>query len=267
LYGGNDGIVYAIHGEQKPETVTSLASVVMMGGNADFDIVWENGTESLRIPESIIHSVQWKILPGVANVEEIKAMREHAASEQERREREAQESHARFCAEVDSLKAQPEVAHLEQGDDRHSGKLAAKNIRNELKRAFPAIKFSVRKEHYGNVNVDWWDGPTTKEVNALTSKYKAGSFNGMEDIYESAISPWNTVFGGSEYIFCHRCYSFDVLQEAVRKVSAQHSIPLLAVKTYDSGEAYISRSNEDDVRLVYDYLENRGFYAERGSSG
>src|SRR5882724_732996 len=88
LYGGKDGVVYAIHGEQKPETVTSFSAVVMMGGNATFDIVWENGTESPGLPEAIIHSVQWRILPGVANLEEIKAMREQAASEQLRRETE-----------------------------------------------------------------------------------------------------------------------------------------------------------------------------------
>ena len=162
LYGGKDGVVYAIHGEQKPETVTSLASVVMMGGNAHFDIVWENGTESFGIPEPIIHSVQWRILPGVANPEEIKAMRDQAVLEQQRRETEAQEHRGRFCAEVDALKTEPRYAHLEQGEDQSSGKLAAKNIRKDLKRTFPDIKFSVRKEHHGSVNVAWWDGPTTK---------------------------------------------------------------------------------------------------------
>ena len=112
------------------------------------------------------------------------------------------------------------------------------------------------------MNVAWWDGPTTKEVEALTSKYEAGSFNGMEDIYESAISPWNTVFGGSQYISCDRSYTFDFLQDAVRRVSVQHGIPLLAVKTYDSGEAYITQSNETEARLVYDRLEKRGFYTD-----
>ena len=51
------------------------------------------------------------------------------------------------------LKADPAYAHLEQGSDEHSGKLAAANIRRELKKAYPGIKFSVRKEHYGSVNI------------------------------------------------------------------------------------------------------------------
>ena len=267
LYGGNDGVVYAIHGEQKPETVTSLASAVMMGGNASIDIVWENGTESPGLPESIIHSVQWRILPGVANAEEIEAMRAQAVREQQRCETDDRERRARFCAEVDALKAEPEYAHLEKGGDQCSGKLAAKNIRKELKLAFPDSKFSVRKAHHGSVNVAWWDGPTTKEVEAFTNKYKAGSFNGMEDIYETKISPWNTVFGGSEYIFCGRSYSLEFLQAAVRKVCAQHKIPLLAVKTFESGEAYTSHSDETERRLVYDFLEKKGLYANQETAG
>ena len=35
-----------------------------------------------------------------------------------------------------------------------------------------------------NVNVKWQDGPTEKQVKALTDKYEKGSFNGMDDIYE-----------------------------------------------------------------------------------
>jgi hypothetical protein len=32
-----------------------------------------------------------------------------------------------------------------------SGKLAAANMRAELRRVFPEVKFSVRKSHYGSV--------------------------------------------------------------------------------------------------------------------
>src|SRR5258708_40242685 len=95
LYGGKDGVVYAIHGEQRPETVRGIASAITTGGNAYFDIVWENGTESLQIPESIIRGVQWKILPGIADAAEIRTMRVYAAQEKERREKAAQEELAR----------------------------------------------------------------------------------------------------------------------------------------------------------------------------
>lgn len=252
------GVIYAIHGEQKPETVSCIASVVLTGGNAEFDIVWENGTESLRISEALIHSVQWRVFPGIAAAEEIASLRAHAASEQKRREKELAEQRERFSAEVTALKVGPQHAHLEQGGDECSGKLAAKNIRTELKRAFPGIKFSVRKWHHGSVSVTWRDGPTTKQVEAITNNYLAGSFNSMEDMYETAVSPWNTVFGGSKYISCNRSYSVDVLQSAVQAVSTRHGLAHLKVETHDSGDAYVAHSDIGETRLVYDYLEKKG---------
>lgn len=60
-------------------------------------------------------------------------------------------------------------------------------IRTELKSAFIGVKFSVTSDTYsgGNsVHISWTDGPTVKEVEAITSKYQYGHFNGMEDLYE-----------------------------------------------------------------------------------
>lgn len=64
---------------------------------------------------------------------------------------------------------------------------AALAIRNELKEAFPGVKFSVTSSTYagGNsVRVSWHDGPTMDQVQEHTGKYQYGHFNGMEDIYE-----------------------------------------------------------------------------------
>jgi hypothetical protein len=261
LYGGKDGVIYAIHGEQEPQTVKTVLSVIQAGGNAEFDIVWENGTESLGVSEAIIHSVQWSLLSGIATAEEIASMRAFAASECQRREKELVAERERFSAEVKDLRTDSRYAHLEQGDDQYSGKLAAKNIRTELKRAFPSAKFSVRKRHHGSVDVTWRNGPTTKEVEGITNDYLAGSFDGMEDLYKSAISPWNTVFGGSKYISCDRSYSVDVLNRAVQAVSALRGFPPMPVSSTESGDAYIPYS--DDARQVYDYLEKKGSYQEQ----
>ena len=58
----------------------------------------------------------------------------------------------------------------------------AKLIRAELKATFPTIKFSVRKEHFGVLNISF-DG--TKEikkmVDQIADKYECGSFDGMTD--------------------------------------------------------------------------------------
>jgi hypothetical protein len=60
-------------------------------------------------------------------------------------------------------------------------------IKKELKAAFPGITFSVRYSSFagGNsVDISWLFGPTTGQVEAISNKYQAGHFNGMEDIYE-----------------------------------------------------------------------------------
>jgi hypothetical protein len=264
LYGGKDGVVYAIHGEQRPDTIQSIANVIATGGNASFDIVWENGTESLLIPESILRGVQWETLPGIADAEEIKSMREYAAQEKERRERATQEELARFTEEAQSLRGNAEYAYLRQGtmDDQFSGNLAAKNIRAELKRVFPGTTFSVRKRHYGSVCISWLNGPTTKAVEAVTEKYESGSFNSSEDIYVNAICPWNAVFGGSKYISCSRSYSVDVLQAAVNAVGVRHRIGPVVVAHCGPGEGYLA-GDHSDQRIVYEYLEKTGRFREQ----
>jgi hypothetical protein len=64
---------------------------------------------------------------------------------------------------------------------------ASAAIKSELKKHYPAIKFSVTSENFagGNsVRVSYDLGPDDKEVNNIISKYQYGHFNGMEDIYE-----------------------------------------------------------------------------------
>jgi hypothetical protein len=66
----------------------------------------------------------------------------------------------------------------------------ARLIRKDLKAQYPHIKFSVRSENYSggdSVNVKYnmtIDAPSEDEVESLLSQYKAGSFNGMIDLYE-----------------------------------------------------------------------------------
>ena len=86
--------------------------------------------------------------------------------------------------------------------------LGAKNIRIELKKAFPEVKFSVRSESYSggdHININWTDGPLTDDVEKITGKYQKGDFDGMEDIYNyNHENVWPDVFGGSRYVFENR---------------------------------------------------------------
>lgn len=103
--------------------------------------------------------------------------------------------------------------HLEQvkPGSYATAKLGAANIRTELKRAFPGIKFSVRSDSFSggdSIDISWELGPTADEVQAITAKYQEGHFNGMEDIYEDdRDNIWPELFGGAKYVMTHRSES------------------------------------------------------------
>lgn len=64
---------------------------------------------------------------------------------------------------------------------------AAQAIRQDLKKAFPGVKFMVRSRSFsmGNsVDVEWTDGPTRSEVDRIIGRYQYGHFDGMQDLYE-----------------------------------------------------------------------------------
>ena len=62
--------------------------------------------------------------------------------------------------------------------------LTARKIKEELKKVFPGVKFSVKSEYFsgGNaVNISWEDGPTKRLVEFYTEKYKNSRFDSMTD--------------------------------------------------------------------------------------
>ena len=80
-----------------------------------------------------------------------------------------------------------------------STKECAKLIRQALKKTFPGCRFSVRTHTYSggsHVTVRWLDGPTTKQVEAITDLYYGVSFDGSIDMaysFESWLLPDGTV--------------------------------------------------------------------------
>lgn len=89
LYGGRDGIIFKINGEQHPETIEHFGGGCMtMGGSATIDVVFEKGTISRDIQEGIIRGVQWRIQEdNQANAEEIEHALAYAMLETRRKER------------------------------------------------------------------------------------------------------------------------------------------------------------------------------------
>lgn len=96
---------------------------------------------------------------------------------------------------------------------------AAKAIRAELKAAFPTVKFSVKSESFAGgdaVDISWIDGPTRKEVEAITGKYQYGSFDGMQDLYEYTNRRQD--IPQSKYVQVSRGYSQAAREAAVVKL-------------------------------------------------
>jgi len=124
---------------------------------------------------------------------------------------------------VDKRRAAERVKHL--ADNQHltpktakpdfsPGRLAAENIRKELKRAFPLVKFGVTSD-YNSVDIRWTNGPTSSEVKAIAGKYEAGSFDGMTDSYDyNADATFGDVFGDPKYVFCQRADTLEGVRKA-----------------------------------------------------
>lgn len=222
LYGGRHGVIFNIHGEQDPGSVKNLCGVISSDGNAYFDVVFEDGSLSNHISECIIHGAQWSILDEMVTQDRIDELLSYHESESRRKEKEAHEASVKRDERREKLRQ--EYPYLKQlGNDDRSAKVGAANIRTELKRAFPGVKFSVRMSGGSAIDVYWTDGPTKSQVETITGKYQYGNFNGMEDIYErDTNNVWPDVFGGDNYVFEHRDYSDRLIQIAIDKEFEQH---------------------------------------------
>jgi hypothetical protein len=216
LYGGKNGIVVAIHGEQAPHTIRPiLGAIGVTGGNAYFDIVWDDGTESHRVPEGLVRqSVQWRLLPGVATADEIANARAKVAIRKaETAAKQAEADKAYALARDEAIAKHPNLVRVAEGEFG-SGKHAAKNLRIELKVAFPKFKFSVTSDH-SSLRVHWTDGPTAAQVEAIADRYCSGGFDSMQDMAYDAPTPFTNLFGGARYISCSREISDELLSKAL----------------------------------------------------
>src|SRR5574343_581629 len=83
-------------------------------------------------------------------------------------------SSERLQKQIEDTKQVEDRIEQRKIDDKGNKKLsshaaAAKGIREELKKTFPGIKFSVISDSYSmgdSVHINWTDGPTTGEVDS-----------------------------------------------------------------------------------------------------
>lgn len=202
--GTRPGIVYKIEGEQSPDNIRSLCGgAVVTGGTSMLHVVFEDRL-SLMPADDVTHygydvleeiASPGEIIEALATAHETIAAAKRATDER-LRARAARRDHllGEFSGWLEPL----------AGSKKSSHALAGANIRKELARAFPGIKFSITSKTFSggdSVSIGWELGPTTKEVEALTGKYQDGHFNGMEDIYETdRENVWPDIFGGAKYV-------------------------------------------------------------------
>lgn len=182
----------------------------------------------------------WSLVNRIMTIQEVEtaikladAARENAKLKQEKAQTKKQEQQDRLPAQYPYLEVQ----------GKYSGRvLAARNIRTELKRAFPKTKFSVRSESFsmGNaIDISWTDGPTTKQVEAITNKYESGTFDGMTDCYNYEPSAWKNVFGESKYVHASRSFSEKLFNKVVLNLVDEYGIKDLPEwEEYKNGHAY-----------------------------
>lgn len=78
-------------------------------------------------------------------------------------------------------------AELKANPIKSSSANCATAIREELKKEFPTVKFSVKSSNFAggdSVDITWENGPIVQDVESITRKYQYGRFDGMTDSYE-----------------------------------------------------------------------------------
>ncbi|MEX0446595.1 LPD29 domain-containing protein [Xenorhabdus sp. SGI246] len=202
LYNWGNGVVYAIHGEQSPSSVRDLHGVVSTGGSADFDIVFYNGTTTKRLPECILWGIQWKIHDEIVSQNEIDSLLENAKCCELQKQEEKEKQKKLHQEAVEKTINNSDYAHLNRVSDKYAYKEAVKNIRLDLKKHFPKVRFSVRMSRE-SVYVTWKEESNIKKetVGNIILKFQTGYFNPYEDLKKNEYSPFNEVFGGVDYIF------------------------------------------------------------------
>lgn len=151
--------------------------------------------------------------PGIEDLtdERLAELVEIGKRNREQEKREAEEA-ARAREEL-KRKLAREYSYLP--NKRNDGYLrtaqVAQNLRVELKRKFPGVKFSVRSSTFsGGDSIDVWysDGPAAAKVEEIVDRYQDSHADFESgDYWDYDPSAFNDVFGGAKYTSCQRSMS------------------------------------------------------------
>lgn len=115
-----------------------------------------------------------------------------------------------------------DYSYLER-NEKGEHNIVGKNIRTELRRSFPGVKFSVRYESFsGNdaFSVRWEDGPTLAQVDKVVKKYADmhPDPHSMGDYWDCIPSIFNNLFGSVGYISTNR----DITEKAIETLRQKY---------------------------------------------
>jgi hypothetical protein len=235
LYRMNQAAVIARYGDRPDDDYQAIPEFRftpgLLEGNGDGWRVTDGESAAVSAVAELVYQCSegdvptWPLYQRLAEAEQ-QLREEWKAGAAERAKAKAAADNERQATERANLPAaHPHLLTRAMRPNWSAHRLAAENIRRELKRRFPGVKFSVTSESYagGNsVDVRWTDGPTAKEVEAVANRHAAGSFDGMTDLYEyDRDNVFGEVFGATKYVHCEREWTL----AAVRKANGDESIP------------------------------------------
>jgi len=160
-----------------------------------------------------------------------------------------------------------------QPPERATAPESARILKQALQRAFPATKFSVRLGRgtgYGDCDVSWTDGPTTKAVEPITLPFEGQTFDGMTDMreYTRATLPDGRQ-SGLKLILTQRHVSVTLARKAAAQVARFYGLEVPKITETPGGYWQVendSRFVRDDVReywgtLIHRAASDRTMYA------
>lgn len=228
---GRLGIISAIYGMQEP--TAARAGVQWHPNNrATFDILFEDHIVKVAEPRlrrgeefTVVSLLDIPPCPSAA----IQAKAEAIMVKQRTAKAKADaEIELKLAAQAKLAADNPHLTVLSNSISRYA--CAAKNIRVELKRAWPTVWFSVRSSSFSDgcsISIAWTDGPSVAMVQKITSKYEDGTFDCMTDMYNYARKPWGDVFGSAKYIIESRTATPDLARAVALKLGFKEPLTVM----------------------------------------
>ena len=127
----------------------------------------------------------------------------------------------------------------------------AKAIREELKKAFPNVSFSVKSFSFSmgdDVRIEWTNGPTTEQVENITKKYEYGTFDGMTDLYE--IDNKRNDIPQVKYIITSRKITEDIKEKTAQEIADRFGFDR------NDQKAWMEKLGEWEQQAVYKKLKD-----------